>query len=66
LTKLGVHRIRGAKVLKTLKRRIEKLEDEVAPQRFQEIKIINHIPGLFMDEYGTEFTIRSPIKRKRR
>ena len=53
-------------MLKTLKKRIEKLEDEVLPQRYEEIVIINHIPGLFTEEYGTEFTIRSPVKRKRR
>lgn len=52
-------------MLKTLKRRIEKLEDEVLPQKFREIQIINHIPGVLMEKYGREFTIRVPIKEKR-
>ena len=52
--------------MKDLKKRIEKLEDEVAPQQFQEIRIINHIPGGLLGKNGREFTIRVPVKKKRR
>lgn len=52
---------------KNLKKRIEILEEEALPQQFEEIKIINHLPGVLFEECGKkEFTIRVPVRRKRR
>ena len=64
-SKQRVHKKRGD-VMKGLKKRIEKLEDEVLPQRFEEIRIINHIPGGLLGKYGREFTIRVPVKKRKR
>lgn len=49
---------------RTVEKRIEKLEDEASPQRFMEIRIIGN------DQFPTllpkNFTIRVPIKKKKR
>ena len=54
--------------MRSLKRRIEKLEDEVAPQRYKEIRIHNYMPGVMADWIGNpgELTIRVRVKRKKR
>jgi hypothetical protein len=52
--------------MKDHKKRIEKLEDEVLPQRFMEIKIVNTIPGMFLGKFGKEFAIRVPKKKRKR
>lgn len=32
--------------MKTFKRRIEKLEEEISPKKVTKIRIVSHIPGL--------------------
>ncbi|MGB7061145.1 MAG: hypothetical protein WBF13_02180 [Candidatus Zixiibacteriota bacterium] len=51
----------------SVKKRIEKLEDEVAPHEYKEIKIINTIPDFLSD--GTEkneIIMRVPVKKRRK
>jgi len=52
--------------MKSVKRRIEKLEEEILPEEYEEIKIINHIPGMLMEKNGKELTIRVPKKKRKR
>jgi hypothetical protein len=53
-------------VVKNIKRRIEDLEEETLPQEFEEIKIINYMPGVLFEKYGREFTMRVPNKKRKR
>jgi hypothetical protein len=46
--------------MKNIKKRIEKLEEEVNPQRFIKLKIVSHIPGL------PSQTMLIPAKKKKR
>jgi len=46
--------------MKNLKKRIEKLEDEVLPQRFMKLEIISHIPC------WPSRTILIPVKKRKR
>ena len=47
-------------MLKSLKRRIEKLEEEVMPPRMQKIEIISYVPNF------PSMTILAPITRRKR
>jgi hypothetical protein len=49
------------------KTRLERLEEQVSPQEFKEIKIINTIPDFLSD--GTErneIIMRVPVKKRRK
>ena len=46
--------------MKSLKMRIEKMEEEVNPPRFIKLNIISHIPGL------SSQTMLIPVKKKKR
>ncbi|MGB7061146.1 MAG: hypothetical protein WBF13_02185 [Candidatus Zixiibacteriota bacterium] len=47
-----------------LKNRVKKLEEKAAPEEFEEIKIVNTIPGMF--PWLGEKVIRYPKKKKKR
>jgi hypothetical protein len=51
-------------VSRGIKNRVKKLEEEAAPQEFEEIKIVNTIPGLF--PWLGEKIIRHSKKKKKR
>lgn len=46
--------------MKNQNKRIEKLEEEVNPERFIKLNIISHIPGLLSQ------TMLIPVKKKKR
>lgn len=50
---------------RSLKNRVKKLEEKAAPEEFEEIKIVNTIPGMYGEKVG-EFTIRYPKEKKKR
>jgi hypothetical protein len=53
--------------MRSLKKRIEVLEDRAAPQEFVEITIVNTIPDVLSDGTGkNEIIMRVPVKRRRK